>query len=175
MRRRLRCGRWLSFNQGQRSVDTGPMGCTRCPDRHRGAGKIRIVESSNSNEDQMRSCLRLAKERSAAIRAKSAVHSIAAVCQTCEVARFPYNLERRGAKAGAHGSAPCAQVLAIAAPAHPRGDRRFRAFPANRTAKAPACHSHCKLQGGERDYYSAGCALPDTQSSRAAEAEHLSK
>jgi hypothetical protein len=40
--------------------------------------------------------------------------------------------------------------LAIAAPAHARGDWRFRALPANRAAKTPTCHCHCALQGQER-------------------------
>src|SRR6478609_6715168 len=117
-----------------------------CPYRHCRAGKIGIIEGSNPNEDQMWSCLSLAKDRSTAIWAKPAVHSIAAVRHAREVARLSYNLERGGAKASTNGSASRAQVLAIAAPAHPRSDRRLSALPTNRTAKAPACHCHCALQ-----------------------------
>jgi hypothetical protein len=87
-------------------------------------GKIWIIEGPNPNEDQMWSCLSLAKDRSTAIWAKPAVHSIAAVRHAREVARLPYDLERRGAKASTNRSAARAQVLAIAAPAHPRSDRR---------------------------------------------------
>ena len=97
----------------------------------------------------MGSRLGLAKERSATDRAKSAMHATATVCHTGEVARLSYDLERRRAKASANRSTACAQVLAITAPANPCGDRRFRALPANRAAKAPARHCHGILPGKE--------------------------
>lgn len=150
----LCCGRWLLFHPRQSCINTSPTRRTGGPDRHCRVGKIWIVESPNPNEDQMRSCLSLAKERSAAIGAEPAVHLIATVRHTREVARFPYDLERCDAKASANRSAACTQVLAIAAPAHPRGDRRLRALPANRTAKTPTCHCHCALQGQERGFTS---------------------
>jgi hypothetical protein len=111
---------------------------------------IGIIEGPNPNEDQMRSCLSLAKERSSASWAKPAVHSIAAVRHTREVTRLPYDLERLGAKASANRPAACAQVLAIAAPAHPCSDRPFSALPTHRTAKAPTRHCHCALQSKSR-------------------------
>jgi len=147
MPRRSRRRRWLFFHAGQRSINASPMWRAGCPDSHCGPGKIRIVEGPNPNEDQMWSRLSLAKERSATIGAKSAVHTITTVCHTYEVARLPYDLERRGGKASANGSAAGAQVLAIAAPAYPRGDRRFRAFPADRAAQALTCQCHRALQG----------------------------
>jgi hypothetical protein len=143
-------GRRLLFHTRQTCINTSPTRRTGGPDRHRGVGKIWIVESSSPNEDQMRSSLSLAKERGAAIGAEPAVHSIATVGHTREVARVSYDLEHCGAKASANRSAACTQVLTIAAPAHPRGNWRFRALPANRTAKTPACHCHCDLQGQER-------------------------
>jgi hypothetical protein len=141
----LGCGRRLSFYARQCPVKASPTWRAGCPDRHRRTGNIGIIEGSNPNEDEMRSCLRLAKERSAAIGAKPSVHSIAAIRHAREVARLPFDLERGGAKASTHRSASRAQVLAIAAPAHPRGDGRLSAFPTNRTAKATACHCHCVL------------------------------
>ena len=146
----LCCGWRLLLHTRQGCINARPTRRTRRPDRHCRVGKIRIVECPGSNEDQVRSCLGLAKERSAAIWAEPAVHSIPAVRHTREVTRPSYDLERRGAKAGTDGSAACAQVLAIAAPAHPSCDWRFRAFPANRTAKTPACDYHSALQGQKR-------------------------
>ena len=143
MARQLFCGRRLLFHTRQSCINTSPTRRTGGPDRHRRVGKIWIVESPSPNEDQMGSCLSLAKERSAAIGTEPTVHSIATVRHTRKVARLPYDLERCGAKASANRSAACAQVLAIAAPAHARGDWRFRALPANRAAKTPACHCHC--------------------------------
>ena len=143
--------RWrLSVHARQRCVNASPARRAGCPDRHRRAGKIRIIEGSDTNEDQMRSCLGLAEERRAAVRAKPAVHSIAAVCDAREVARLPCNLESRSAKAGANRSAACAQVLAVSAPAHARNDGRLHALPSNRTAQAPAGHCHRALQGQGR-------------------------
>jgi len=156
----LCCGRWLPFRTRQCCINTSPTRRTGGPDRHCRVGKIWIVESPSPNEDQMRSCLSLAKERRAAIGAEPAVHSTATVRHTQEVARLPYDFERCGAKASANRSAACTQVLAIATPAHPRGDRRFRALPANGTAKASACHCHRALQ--ERGFTSPRIVrLPD--------------
>ena len=146
MARQLSRRRWLSFHTRQRCINASPMWSAGCPDRHCRAGKIWIIEGPNPNEDQMWSCLSLAKDRSTAIWAKPAVHSIAAVRHAREVARLPHDLERGGAKASANRSASPAQVLAIAAPAHPRSDWRVSALPTNRTTKAPACHRHCALQ-----------------------------
>ena len=148
--RQLSCGRWLLLHTWQSGVNTSPTWRTRCPDCHCRLGKIRIVERPGPNKDQMRSCLSLARERSAASGAEPAVHSIATVRHTRVVTRLPYDLERRGAKASAYRSATCAQVLAIAAPTHPRSDWRLRTLPANRAAKAPARHCHCALQHQKR-------------------------
>ena len=147
MPRQLSCGRRLPFRTRQSCVNAGPTRRTGCPDGHCRFGKIRIVESPCPNEDQVRPSLSLAEERSPAGWAESTVHSIATVRDTREVTRPPYDLEGRGAKASTNRSAACAQVLAIAAPAHPRRDWWLVALPANRAAKAPASHCHCALQG----------------------------
>ena len=151
----------MPFHTRQSCINACPTRRAGCPDRHCRADKIGIIEGPNPNEDQMWSCLSLAKDRSTAIWAKPAVHSIAAVRHAREVARLPYDLERGGAKASTNGSASRAQVLAIAAPAHPRSDRRLSALPTNRTAKAPACHCHC--------------ALPASKSRKWASVSHFSK
>jgi hypothetical protein len=150
MARQLCCGRGLLFRTRQSCINTSPLRRTGGPDRHCRVGKIWIVESPRSNEDQMWSCLSLAKKRSAAIGAEPTVHSTATVRHTQEVARFPHDLERCGAKTSANRSAACTQVLAVTAPAHTRGDWPFRALPANRSAKTPACHCHWGLQRRER-------------------------
>ena len=150
MARQLCCGRWLPLHMWQSCINTSPRRRTGCPDGHCRIGKIRIVKGPGPNKDQMRSSLSLAKERGPAIRAEAAVHLIATVCHTREVTRLPFDLERLSTKAGAYRSTACSQVLAIAAPTHPRSDWRLRALPTNRTAKAPACHCHCALQGQER-------------------------
>lgn len=148
--RRLRSWRWLLSHAWRDIIDAGPRWRARCPDGHRGLRELRIVERSNPNEDQMRSSLGLAEQWSATARAEAAVHPIAAVRHTRVVARRARDLEGRGAKARAHRSAAGAQVLAVAAPAHARGDRGFIALPTNRTAKATACQCHVALQGRSR-------------------------
>ena len=164
MARQLCCGRRLLFRTRQCCINPSPTGRTGGPDRHLRVGKIWFVESPSPNEDQMRSCLSFAKERSAAIGAEPAVHSIATIGHTREVARFSYDLERCGAKASANRSAACTQVLAIAAPAHARGDWRFRALPAKCAAKTPACHCHSALRGQERCLHRRGSyACPPAQ------------
>ena len=144
-------GRWgLLLHTRQSGVDASPARCAGCPNGHRRACKIRIVKASNPNEDQVRSRLRFTEQRSTARRAKSPMHAVATVRDAREVTRLPYNLECRGAKASSNGSTTCPQVLAIAAPANARNDRRFHALPTNRAAKALARHCHCTLQGQER-------------------------
>ncbi len=145
MARRLRCWRWLLFHTRQRTINTRPTWRTGCPDGHCRFGKIRIIESAHPNEDQMRSRLGFAEERCTAVGAESAVHSIATVRHARIVTRPPYNRERRGAKASANRSTARAQILAFAAPANARGNRRFSALPTNCSAKAPACHWHRAL------------------------------
>ena len=147
----LRRRRRLHLHLRQLRVNAGPTWRAGCPDGHRGVGEIRIIEGSDPNKDQVWSCLGLAKKRCTAIPAKPTVHSIAAVRDAREVACFSRNLERRRAKASANRSAACAQVLTIPAPTHARNDRRLPAFPANRTAEAPASHRHRSLQKQTRE------------------------
>ena len=141
--RQLGRRRWLSFHARQRRVDASPARCARRPDRHCGAGTIRIVEGANPNEDQMRSCLGLTEQRGAANRTKATAHPVTAVREAREAARLPDDAEGLGSKARADCSAACAQVLAVAAPAHPRRDRRCRTVPTNSATKAAPCQCHC--------------------------------
>jgi hypothetical protein len=142
----LRRRRWLPLHPRQLRVNAGPAWRAGRPDGHRGAGEIRVIESSDTNEDQVWSCLGLAKERSAAVAAEPTVHSTAAVCDARKVACFSRNLEGRRVKAGANRPAASAHVLTVPAPTDARCDWQFQAFPANRTAEAPASHCHRSLQ-----------------------------
>jgi hypothetical protein len=74
------------------------------------------------------------------------MHAIAAVRHARIAARRARDLECSRVKACPDGSTSRAKILAVAAPTHARGNRRFSAFPANRTAKAPACHCHLALR-----------------------------
>jgi hypothetical protein len=161
MANELRGRRGLLLHAWQAGVDTSPARCAGCPNGHCRVCKIRIVKASNSNEDQMRSCLRLAEQRSTASRAKPPMHAVAAVSNAREVTRLPYNLECRRAKASPNRSTTCPQVLTIAAPANARRDRRLHTLPTNRAAKALARHCHCTLQGQERRH----CCLVDRKPS----------
>lgn len=148
--RELGCGWRLPFQSRQRGVDASPTWRTGRPDRHRRLGEIRIVERSCPHEYQVRSRLGLTEKRSAAFGAKPAVHTSPAIGHAREVARPSDDPERFGAKARANRSASRAEVLAIAAPAHARGDRRFRALPAHRAAQALSRDCHGCLQAGIR-------------------------
>ena len=157
MANELHSRRGLPLYAWQAGVDASPARCAGCPNGHCGDCKIRIVKASNPNENQMRSCLRLAEQRSTASRAKSPMHAVAAVSNAPEVTHLAYNLECRCAKASPDRSTTCPQVLTIAAPANARRDRRLHTFPTNRAAKALARHCHCTLQGQERRH----CYLVD--------------
>jgi len=162
----LRGRRRLLLRTRQFSVDASPARCTRRPNGHCGACTIRIVKASNPNEDQMRSRLRLAEQGSTARRAKSPMHPVATVGDAREVSRLPNNLECRRAKACSNRPTTRAQVLAIAAPANGRGDRRFLTLPTNRTAKAPAGQCHGILPRSRRWALSLGKAYPSRSTSR---------
>jgi hypothetical protein len=146
MTQRLSDGRWLLFLARRGIINASPRWRAGSPDRHRRLCELRIVERSNSNEDQVRSSLGLAKQRRATTRTEASVHPIAAIRHTPVVTGGTHHLEGRCAKASANRSAACAQVLAVAAPAHPRRDRRFSALPTNRFAKATPCQCHFALQ-----------------------------
>ena len=150
MARYLCSRRRLTLHTWQGIVNASPARRAGRPDRHRRPCQVRIVQGSTPYEDQMRSCLSLAKHRSSTAWAESAVHSVATVRRTRIVARRTYYAEGCRPKANANGSAASAQILAIAAPANPRRNRRLCALPANRTAKASACYRHFQLQGQSR-------------------------
>ena len=151
-------GRWgLLLNARQRRVDAGPLRRARRPNGHCGLCAIRIVKASNPNEYQMRACLSLAKQRRTARRAESSMHAVAAVCRAREGTRLTCNLERRCAKASPHRSASCPKVLAVAAPANARSNRRLLTLPTNCTAKTSASHRHSALQGQVRRH----CRIAD--------------
>jgi hypothetical protein len=145
----LRRRRRLHLHQRQLPVDAGPTRRAGCPDGHRWASEIRIIEGSDPNEDQVWSCLGLAKERSAAVPAEPPVHSIAAVRHARKVACLSRNVERRRAKARVNRSAAGTQELTVPAPTYARNDRELQALPANRAAEAPASQCHRSLQGQE--------------------------
>src|ERR1700681_1385653 len=65
--------RWLLLHLRQLRVDGGPAGRGRRPDRHRGIGETRIVESADADKDQVGPRLRLAEEWRPARRAESPV------------------------------------------------------------------------------------------------------
>jgi len=142
----LRGRRRLHLHPRQLRVNAGPAWRAGCPDGHRGVREIWIIEGSDPNEDQVWSCLSLAKQRGTAIPTEPTVHSIAAIRGARKVACLSRNLERRRAKASANRSAACAQVLTVPAPTYAGNDWRLQAFPNNRTAEAPASHCHRLLQ-----------------------------
>ena len=138
----LRGRRGLLLHTRQFSIDAGPARCTRRPNGHCRARTIRIVKASNANEYQMWSRLCLAEQGSTTGRAKSPMHPVATVRDAREVRRPPHNLKRGGAKASSNRPTTRPQVLAIAAPAGARSDRRFVALPTNRPAKTAASQCH---------------------------------
>src|SRR4051812_5244978 len=115
--------RRLPLRPRQLRVDARPTWRAGCPDGHGGAGGGRVIESSDTDEDQVGPCLGLAEERSAAITAEPAVHSIAAVCDARKVAHRSRDFERRRVEASANRSAAGTQVLAVPAPTGARDDR----------------------------------------------------
>ena len=145
MTRRLCSGRRLLVDALRSVIDASPGRRARGPDGHRRLRELGIVECPDPNEDQVRPRLGLAEHRSAAVRAEPAVHPIAAVGHARIVGRRSLDLEGLGAKARPHRSAARAQVLAIAAPAHPRGDRRFIALPTYRTTETTTGNAHAAL------------------------------
>ena len=146
---KLRGRRGLLLDTWQFVVDAGPIRRTRCPDGHHRTCRIRIIKAPDPNEDQVRSRLRLAEQGCTAGRAKAPMHPVAAVRVAREVSRVSDNFEFRRAKAGSNRPTARPQVLASAAPANARSDRRFLALPTNRPAKAPASQCHCTLQSQE--------------------------
>ena len=144
------CGRRrLLLHTWHFGIDAGPARRTRRPDRHCRACMIRIIEAANPNEDQVRSRLCLAEQRCTARGTKSPMHSVAAVRKAREVSRLSHYLECGRAKASSNRSAARPQILAVAAPANARRDRRLVTLPTNCTAKAPASQRHRNLQGQE--------------------------
>jgi hypothetical protein len=101
----------------------------------------------------VRATLGLAEQWRATARAKAAVHPIATVRHTDVVARRTRDLEGRCPKASTNGSAARAEVLAIAAPAHPSSDRRFSALLTNGRAETTAGQCHLGLQGQGLCYF----------------------
>ena len=123
--------RWLLHHLRQLCVDAGPGGRRRRPDRHCRLGEIRIVESANADEDQMRPCVCLAEERRPARRAESPVHLVATVRDTWIVAGLARHRKRCCTKASVNRSAAGTEILAHPAPAHTRDNRGHRTLPAN--------------------------------------------
>ena len=153
---RLR-GRWgLLLHTRQFGVDAGPARRTRRPDGHCGTCTIRIIKAPDPNENQVRPRLRLAEQGRTACGAKAPMHLVATVRDAREISRLSRNLECCRPKASSNRSTPGPQVLAIAAPANARSDRRFLALPTNRTAKASASECHRNLPRSRRQAPSHG-------------------
>ena len=142
-------GRRLLLHLRQRRVDLGPVGRGRRPDCHRRLSEMRIVESADSHEDQMRPHLGLAEERCPARRTESPVHFVATVCDTSIVARLSGHREGGSAEASVDRAAARTDILALPAPAHARDNWRLRAFPADCPAEASSCDRHSVFQSKE--------------------------
>ena len=122
------------------------MGRGRRPDCHRRLSEIRIVESADSHEDQMRPRLGLAEERCPARRTESPVHLVATLRDASIVVRLSGHCEAGRAEASVDRSAARTDVLALPAPAHARDNRRLRALPADSPAEASSCDGHSVFQ-----------------------------
>lgn len=133
----------------QRGVDLGPVGRGRRPDCHRGLSEIRIVESADSDEDQMRPSLCLAKERCPTRRTESPVHLVATFRDGSIVVCLSGHCEGGSAEASVDRAAARTDILALPAPAHTRDNWRLRAFPADRSAEAPSCDRHSVFHSKE--------------------------
>ena len=141
--------RWLLLHLRQRCVDLGPVGRGLRPDCHRRLSEIRIVESANSHEDQMRPCLGLAEQRCPARRTESPVHLVATGRDTSIVVRLSGHCEGGGAEASVDCSAARADILALPTPTRARDNWRLRAFPADCPAEASSCDRHSVFHSKE--------------------------
>ena len=133
----------------QRCVDLGPVGRGGRPDCHRRVSEIRIVEGTDSHEDQMRPRLGLAEERCPARRTESPVHLATTVRDASIVVCPSSHCEGGRAEAGVDRAAPRTDILALPAPAHASDNWRLRAFPADCPAKASSCDCHSVFQSKE--------------------------
>ena len=133
----------------QRCVDLGPARRGRRPDCHRRLSEIRIVESADSHEDQVRPRLGLAEERCPARRTESPVHLATTVRDASIVVRPSGHGEGGRAEASVDRAAARTDILAVPAPAHASDNWRLRAFPADCPAEASSCDCHSVFQSKE--------------------------
>src|SRR5262245_40057772 len=103
---------------------------------------MRVVKSSDTNENQVRSHLCFAEQRRPAGRTESAMHFVPAIRQACIVLRIARHGKPRRMEAGVHRSAAGTEILAFPAPAHPRYDRWLGAFPADRPTETLTSDRH---------------------------------
>src|SRR5215813_10474815 len=114
-------------------------------------GKIRIIESADTDEDQMRTRLCLAEEWRPARSAESPVHLVATVRNARIVGRLACHRKFGCAETGVDRSAAGAEILAVPAPAHARNNRGCRAFPANCATEASTCYRHSFPRGQDKN------------------------
>ena len=91
-----------------------------------GVAEIRIVERARAHEDDGRPLLRLAEYVRAASRAEAPVHGRAAVGFADVVGERARDGDVLGAEGGADAASSAAEILADAAPAIARAERRIR-------------------------------------------------
>src|SRR5271166_1189837 len=70
---KLRGRRW-SLGLRQVRIEAGPDGDRLCPNDAGGLGEVWIVQRPDAHDDLMRTLLRLAEDRRAALRARTPVH-----------------------------------------------------------------------------------------------------
>jgi len=144
-----RCGRGLAFNTRKRTVEACPIRCACCPNGERRPREIGVVKCSDSYEYQVRPGVSLTEERRAACAAEPPAHPVSAIGNAEVVGGISGAGKARRAEARVHRSITCAKILAVAAPAQSRDDRRLCACPANRAAKASTRYRH-RLVGPPR-------------------------
>src|ERR1700722_188569 len=121
-----RRGRRLSFDTGQRRVDTGPTWRLRRPDGGSRPSNFAIVEGARAHENEMGPRLGLAEHLGAAGRTKAAVHDISAVGHTAKAAKLAVNSDRAARKTHVDGAITRPKILTEPTPTHARDDGRRR-------------------------------------------------
>jgi hypothetical protein len=105
-------------------------------------GDLRVIERASAYEYEMRPRFRAAEHGRAASRAKHSMHDVAALGDIRIVAGYAVDDEILGLEAGIDRAAPGAQILAQAAPANARNDRRICALETYRAAQTTPGYFH---------------------------------
>jgi len=144
----LGSGRGLMGNLREGGVDTGVFRSRGGPDGGAGASEAGVVQSAGADHDQMGASFGTAGDWRAAGGAECAVHQSAACRWAGEGLERTVNGERRIVKDQVHGGAAGGQILAIAAPAGPSGDRGFAGLITHRTAQTATFDEHGRVSSG---------------------------